>query len=247
MLDCLKKIWYNRNIETMERTISMKIWKAAACAVSAAITLSLYTGCESEGDFLETAVIGENSFIITLYPDIAPITCENFQSLVESGFYDGLTFHRVVDDFIAQGGDPNGDGTGGSGKTITGEFSKNGVSNTLSHVRGTVSMARADDYNSATCQFFICYTDLTYLDGTYAAFGTVTAGMEAVDRFLEVPRSVGRMGEISVPDTPIVMEHAVMIDADSAGNPRVQFVIRMDEQEEKTDVETETQTTEAAG
>lgn len=202
----------------------MKIWKCAAVAVSAAMTLTLLAGC-NEDDPLEKAVVGENSFIMTLYPDIAPITCANFQSLVEEGFYNGLTFHRVVDEFVAQGGDPSGDGTGGSGKAITGEFAENGVNNTLSHTRGTVSMARADDYNSATCQFFICYTDLTYLDGTYASFGVVTEGMEVVDGFLDVPRSVGRMGEISVPETPIVIEHAAMIEADSAGNPRVQFVV----------------------
>ncbi|MBQ8687050.1 MAG: peptidylprolyl isomerase [Ruminococcus sp.] len=227
-------MWYNRSTENTERTISMKFWKCAACTISAAMALSLLAGC-SKGDPLEKAVVGENSFIMTLYPDVAPITCENFQELVEDGFYNGLTFHRVVDEFIAQGGDPNGDGTGGSGTAITGEFSANGVSNSLSHTRGTVSMARADDYNSATCQFFICYEDLTYLDGTYASFGVVTEGMEVVDAFLDVPRSVGRMGETSVPDSPIVIEHAAVIEADTAGNPRVQFLISM----EKDTAETE--------
>lgn len=212
----------------------MKIWKCTACAVSAAVMLSLLAGC-NKNDLLEKAVVGENSFIMTLYPDVAPITCENFQALVEDGFYNGLTFHRVVDEFVAQGGDPNGDGTGGSGKTITGEFSENGVDNSLSHTRGTVSMARADDYNSATCQFFICYEDLTYLDGTYASFAVVTEGMETVDKFLDVSRSKGRMGEISVPDTPIVIEYAGMIEADTAGNPRVQFVVSGLNASEKTE------------
>ncbi|MBQ8515401.1 MAG: peptidylprolyl isomerase [Ruminococcus sp.] len=226
----------------------MRICKCAAAAVSAVMALSLLAGC-SEDDPLEEAVVGKDSFIMTLYPDIAPITCANFQSLVEEGFYNGLTFHRVVDEFVAQGGDPSGDGTGGSGKAITGEFSENGVNNTLSHTRGTVSMARADDYNSATCQFFICYTDLTYLDGTYASFGVVTEGMEVVDGFLDVPRSVGRMGEISVPDTPIVIEHAAMIESDSAGNPRVQFVVDVkpgEASEKETDTAAETAPPETA-
>jgi peptidyl-prolyl cis-trans isomerase B (cyclophilin B) len=230
-----------------ERTISMKMQKCAACIVSAAVTMILFSGCSKENAF-ETAVIGENSFVMTLYPDIAPITCENFQSLVNDGFYDGLTFHRVVDGFIAQGGDPNGDGTGGSEKTITGEFSTNGVNNTLSHVRGTVSMARADDYNSATSQFFICYDDLSYLDGSYAAFGSITEGMEVIDGFLDVPRTVGRMGEISVPETPIVIEHAAEIEADTAGNPRIQFLIRIDSEDaestESTEAEAGTEATE---
>ncbi len=220
-------MWYNKNIEKTERTISMKIQKFAACAAAAVIAMTSFSGCR-ESDPLENAVVGENSFIMTLYPDIAPITCENFKGLVEDGFYNGLTFHRVVDEFVAQGGDPNGDGTGSSGETITGEFSANGVANNLSHVRGTVSMARADDFNSAACQFFICYEDLTYLDGSYAAFASVTEGMEAVDSFLSVPRSIGRMGEISSPDNPIYILHAEMIEPDSAGNPRVQFVTYID-------------------
>lgn len=205
----------------------MKFMKLTACAACTAIALSGFTGCKKE-DPLQGAVVGENSFVMTLYPDIAPETCENFQKLVDEGFYNGLTFHRIVDEFVAQGGDPNGDGTGGSDKTITGEFSANGVDNNLSHVRGTVSMARADDYNSATCQFFICYDNITYLDGQYAAFGSVTEGMEVVDGFLNVPRSVGRMGEVSVPETPVYIKAAASVEADAAGNPRVQFLIEYD-------------------
>ncbi|MGN0585620.1 MAG: peptidylprolyl isomerase [Ruminococcus sp.] len=211
----------------------MKLRRIAVCTAISAILLSTLNGC-SKNDPFEGAIVGENSFIITLYPDIAPITCENFQELVENGFYNGLTFHRVVDKFVAQGGDPNGDGTGASDKAITGEFSANGVANNLSHVRGTVSMARAEDYNSATCQFFICYEDLTYLDGSYAAFGNVTEGMEVVDGFLRVPRDTGRMGEISSPVTPIYIQYAGIIDPDSAGNPRVQFLIYTDENSKGT-------------
>ncbi len=198
--------------------------KVAAIAAAAAISMGTLTACGSDTEE-ETTSSTANTFIVTLYPDIAPITCENFQNLVEDGFYDGLTFHRVVDDFMAQGGDPNGDGTGGSAETITGEFDQNGITNTLSHERGVVSMARSNDYNSASSQFFICYTDCSFLDGAYAAFGKVTEGMEVVDLFLEVSRSVGGDGAVSSPDTPIVIEKAVMIDADEDGNPRVQFTM----------------------
>lgn len=171
----------------------------------------------------DSAFVG--SFVITLYPDIAPITCENFENLVEEGFYDGLTFHRVVDDFMAQGGDPNGNGTGGSNQTIKGEFSENGVENTLSHTKGIVSMARSSDNDSASSQFFICYTNCSFLDGSYAAFGEVTEGMEVVESFLEVERSLGSDNAISSPNMPIVMEEVKMIDDDEDGNPRVQITM----------------------
>jgi peptidyl-prolyl cis-trans isomerase B (cyclophilin B) len=165
------------------------------------------------------------SFVITLYSDYAPITCENFEKLVSDGFYNGLTFHRVVDDFMAQGGDPNGNGTGGSDETIKGEFSENGVDNTLSHTRGIVSMARSTDMDSASSQFFICYTDCSFLDGQYAAFGEVTEGMEVVDKFLDVERVTGSDGAVSSPTSPITISEAKMIDDDSDGNHRAEFTI----------------------
>lgn len=171
--------------------------------------------------------IGENTFIITLYPDIAPISCENFENLVKDGFYDGLTFHRVIDDFMAQGGDPDGTGMGGSPKTIKGEFAANGVQNTLSHTRGVVSMARSSDPDSASSQFFICYSDGdTFLDGNYAAFGKVTEGMEVVDDFLKVQRIDTGSGEASSPTSPIVMDKVTMISDDEQGNPRVQVIMK---------------------
>lgn len=178
---------------------------------------------ESSSVSKEAETLG--SFTITLYADKAPITCENFENLVKDGFYDGLTFHRVVDDFMAQGGDPNGDGTGGASDKIKGEFSANGVENDLSHTRGIVSMARSNDPDSASSQFFICYGDCTFLDGNYAAFGEVTEGMEVVDSFLDVERTLNMNGEIAVPTTPIKMSKAQMIDDDSDGNHRVQFDI----------------------
>ncbi len=117
-----------------------------------------------------------------LDPKQAPITVENFISLAEEGFYDGLTFHRIMDGFMMQGGDPLGNGTGGSEETIKGEFSQNGVDNTISHKKGTLSMARSQAPDSASSQFFIVDEDSTFLDGQYAAFGHVTEGIEIVDK-----------------------------------------------------------------
>ncbi len=129
---------------------------------------------------------------IELYADIAPITVANFKSLVSEGFYDGLIFHRVIENFMIQGGDPTGTGFEGSGKTIKGEFEVNGVENTLSHERGVVSMARSSNsYDSASSQFFICHADATYLDGQYAAFGRVIEGMDIVDRIAAVDTDSG--------------------------------------------------------
>ena len=121
-----------------------------------------------------------------LYKDIAPITVENFINLVNEHFYDGLIFHRVIKDFMIQGGDPTGTGMSGSGKNIKGEFKDNGVENNLKHIRGVLSMARAYDPNSASSQFFIVHQDSTFLDGQYAAFGKVTKGIEVVDEIANV-------------------------------------------------------------
>mgnify|MGYP002511121996 FL=1 len=151
-------------------------------------------------------------FIIELCPEQAPITCENFLKLVKSGFYNGLTFHRVIDGFMAQGGDPEGTGCGGSDENIKGEFRINGVNNTLSHTRGVISMARSQNPNSASSQFFICYGDCTFLDGQYAAFGKVTEGMEVVDDFLKIERRMSFGGERSTPVEPIVMKTVVTVE-----------------------------------
>ena len=118
---------------------------------------------------------------LELDADVAPITVANFAKLVNEGFYNGLTFHRIIDGFMIQGGDPLGNGTGGSNEKIIGEFLVNGIENSISHVRGTISMARASAYNSASSQFFIVHEDSTFLDGQYAAFGSVVNGMDVVD------------------------------------------------------------------
>ena len=123
---------------------------------------------------------------IELLPEHAPKTCANFEKLVSEGFYDGLIVHRVIAGFMIQGGDPTGTGCGGSDENIKGEFKINGVNNTLSHERGVISMARSQNYNSASSQFFICHADSQFLDGQYAAFGRVTEGMDVVDRIAQV-------------------------------------------------------------
>ena len=123
---------------------------------------------------------------ILLREDIAPISVDNFISLANKGFYNGLTFHRVIKGFMIQGGCPKGNGTGGPGYTIKGEFRVNGINNPLSHKRGVISMARAMDYNSGGSQFFIVHKDATYLDGQYASFGETVSGIEVVDKIAKV-------------------------------------------------------------
>ena len=141
---------------------------------------------------------------VALDPAAAPLTVENFVSLAESGFYDGLTFHRIMEGFMMQGGDPDGNGSGGSGKNIKGEFSSNGVDNPLSHTRGAISMARAKAPDSASSQFFIVHEDSTFLDGDYAAFGYVTEGMDIVDRVCQDAEPVDNNGAILPENQPVI-------------------------------------------
>ena len=146
-----------------------------------------------------------------LYADIAPITVANFAKLVNEGFYNGLTFHRIMSGFMIQGGDPLGNGTGGSDEEIKGEFALNGVENSISHTRGTISMARASAYNSASSQFFIMHQDYTGLDGAYAAFGKVTDGMEVVDKICENVIPVDNNGTVLKNEQPVI-ESIKLID-----------------------------------
>ncbi len=141
---------------------------------------------------------------VELDADTAPITVTNFVKLAQEGFYDGLTFHRIMDGFMIQGGDPNGDGTGGSDENIKGEFSNNGVENDISHTRGTISMARATDPDSASSQFFIVQTDSTFLDGDYAGFGTVTDGMDIVDKICKDANPTDDNGTIPSDEQPVI-------------------------------------------
>ena len=141
---------------------------------------------------------------LELDADSAPITVSNFAKLVNEGFYNGLTFHRVMDGFMIQGGDPEGTGFGGSSETIKGEFKANGVTNNISHVRGVISMARATGFNTASSQFFIVHKDSKYLDGQYAGFGKVLEGMEVVDKICEDTPVVDDNGTVRKKDQPII-------------------------------------------
>ena len=140
---------------------------------------------------------------LELDADTAPITVTNFVELAKDGFYDGLTFHRNIEDFMIQGGDPNGNGTGGSKHTIKGEFSANGVENNIKHERGVISMARSQDYNSASSQFFIMYEKASHLDGQYAAFGKVVEGMDVVDK-LEQVKAIDNNGSVEASQQPVI-------------------------------------------
>lgn len=141
---------------------------------------------------------------VELDADAAPVTVTNFVDLAKEGFYDGLTFHRIMSGFMIQGGDPRGDGTGGSDKTIKGEFATNGVENNLSHTRGAISMARSRANDSASSQFFIVHEDSKHLDGSYAAFGYVTEGMEVVDQICEDARPTDDNGTIPSEEQPVI-------------------------------------------
>ena len=141
---------------------------------------------------------------LELDADTAPITVTNFIKLVNDGFYDGLTFHRIINGFMIQGGDPLGNGTGGSDETIKGEFKSNGVENNISHIRGVISMARSSLNDSASSQFFIVHKDSTFLDGEYAAFGHVTEGMEVVDKIAESVKTEDDNGTVLKENQPTI-------------------------------------------
>ena len=141
---------------------------------------------------------------VELDADQAPITVTNFVNLAKDGFYDGLTFHRIIEGFMMQGGDPRGNGTGGSGQDIKGEFSDNGVENTMSHTRGAISMARSTLPDSASSQFFIMHQDGTALDGQYACFGYVTSGMEIVDEICENAVVIDDNGTVPSENQPVI-------------------------------------------
>ena len=174
------------------------------------LTCFLITGCSSDGDdkMLSGKINAEINIKdygvikLELDADSAPITVTNFVNLVNDKFYDGLTFHRIIDGFMIQGGDPLGNGTGGSEKTIKGEFKNNGVENNISHTRGTISMARSQANDSASSQFFIVQSDSTFLDGSYAGFGHVTSGMEIVDKICKDTKTEDDNGTVKKENQP---------------------------------------------
>lgn len=163
-------------------------------------------------------VFSEGTIVLKLYEDIAPITVKNFRKLVSEGFYNGLTFHRIYSGFMIQGGDPDGDGSGGSATTIKGEFSANGFQNPLSHKRGVISMARGQSMDSASSQFFIMHKDSLQLDGQYAAFGEVISGMDVVDAIAETqvefaPGSIDRVP--TSPVNPVTIVKAELVNPEA--------------------------------
>ena len=147
---------------------------------------NMYKVSAVETDYVKIEMESGDSIVLELDGKSAPITVANFKKLVGQGFYNGLIFHRVISGFMIQGGDPLGTGMGGSNENIRGEFLYNGVKNPISHVRGVISMARAQNPNSASSQFFICHADAKFLDGSYASFGKVVSGMEVVDEIASV-------------------------------------------------------------
>ncbi|MBQ9263672.1 MAG: peptidylprolyl isomerase [Clostridia bacterium] len=159
---------------------------------------------KTETPYIRITVKDYGDLYAELYPDIAPITVENFLKLVNEKFYDGLTFHRIISGFMIQGGDPLGNGTGGSSEQIKGEFSSNGVNNPLSHARGVLSMARSNAPDSASSQFFIMHQDSTYLDGNYAAFGKVLSGLWIVDKICQATPVQDNNGTVLKEDQPII-------------------------------------------
>lgn len=159
---------------------------------------------ESGKHHVAVTVRDYGTITVELDADAAPITVQNFLDLADSGFYDGLTFHRIIEGFMIQGGDPEGTGMGGSGKTIKGEFSANGVENPLSHTRGAISMARSSAMDSASSQFFIVQKDSTFLDGQYACFGYVTDGMDVVDAIAADAQPTDGNGTIPADQQPVI-------------------------------------------
>ena len=190
-----------------------KLFRALALCTAGVLACAILTACGDKGDSSSqtSAADTDKKFVITLYANDAPITCENFEKLVKEKFYDGLTFWRIMDGFMMQGGDPKGNGTGGSGETIKGEFSSNGVDNDISHTRGTISMARSTDPDSASSQFFIVQSDSTFLDGDYAAFGHVTSGMDIVDKICKDAKPSDGNGTIAKDQQPVI-ESIRMVD-----------------------------------
>lgn len=178
------------------------------------LILLCFTGCGEKADNITEFKATHNAVItvenygeihLELYGDTAPITVENFVSLANDGFYDGLTFHRIIDGFMIQGGDPEANGTGGSGKNIKGEFSSNGVENNIAHERGVISMARGGyDPDSASSQFFIMHETSPHLDGDYAAFGRVTNGMDVVDKIAAETPVIDNNGTVLKENQPVI-------------------------------------------
>ena len=185
------------------------IWGIIIIAIIGVFVADIIVDNQNKKDLLpkpkvEIIIKDYGTIQVELDRENAPITVENFLNLIEDKFYDNLTFHRIIKGFMIQGGDPKGNGTGGSKKTIKGEFSANGIDNKLSHVRGVISMARSEEYDSASSQFFIMHEDNIGLDGNYAAFGKVISGMEVVDKIAENTKVEDDNGTVLKKNQPVI-------------------------------------------
>ena len=190
----------------MKKTIA----RVLALTLLACLILT-FAGCgKSKNHHVVISVENYGDITAELYGEYAPITVENFLNLAKEGFYDGLTFHRIMSGFMIQGGDPDHNGTGGSDQNIKGEFAANGVANSLSHKRGTLSMARANPYDSASSQFFIMHQDNPGLDGQYAAFGMVTEGMDVVDAICAETPVIDNNGTVPFEYQPVISSVTVI-------------------------------------
>ena len=210
-LDPLVLLLINSICEPIKKSKQYKTKKLAISITAAVLAFVLVVGgilsaviLSNRPYYADIVIEGYGTVTLELDPDTAPITVKNFVNLAKSGFYDGLTFHRIMKDFMMQGGDPKGNGTGGSDREIKGEFSSNGVKNNLSHTRGVVSMARSNDMDSASSQFFIVHQDSTFLDGNYAAFGWVISGMDVVDTICETAIPTDNNGTIPASQQPVI-------------------------------------------
>ena len=191
--------------------------ESAANAGADSVKLAVSADEINTTHYADISIQDYGTVTVALDETAAPATVQNFIKLAEEGFYDGLTFHRIIDGFMMQGGDPNGNGTGGSDQTIKGEFSENGFDNPISHTRGAISMARSNNLNSASSQFFIVQQDSTFLDGQYAAFGFVTEGMDIVDRICEEAQPTDNNGSIAKDRQPVIESIVIRANGESAG------------------------------
>ena len=191
--------------------------ESAANAGADSVKLAVSADEINTTHYADISIQDYGTVTVALDETAAPATVQNFIKLAEEGFYDGLTFHRIIDGFMMQGGDPNGNGTGGSDQTIKGEFSENGFDNPISHTRGAISMARSNNLNSASSQFFIVQQDSTFLDGQYAAFGFVTEGMDIVDRICEEAQPTDNNGSIAKDRQPVIESIVIRANGETAG------------------------------
>ena len=199
-------------VKSSETAATKEAGETDTTAETAAADTTKTTGADAAADstllsgkhHVEITVKDYGTIKVELDADNAPISVTNFVNLAKKGFYDNLTFHRIISGFMIQGGDPEGNGMGGSDETIKGEFSNNGVENPLKHTRGAISMARSQDMDSASSQFFIVHEDSDFLDGDYAVFGYVTEGMEIVDKICEDTKVQDSNGTVSPEDQPTI-------------------------------------------